>query len=198
MRYRQGMMPLALPAPRWLPDRAWPAYAFVPGRWPHPTRHPDGHGAQGPTVEGVPDPARWQEVEPFLWGVDLFNAGFYWEAHEAWEGVWHALGRRGPAADLLVALIRLAAAAIKLREPIPSAVVSHAAKAVVTCDAVSAALAGEDRLWGLSVRGVRAFAAAVRDGRAGRCSAPDARVEVVYPFVLWPGAALHPPAAWRE
>ena len=26
--------------------------------------------------------------EVFHYGVDLFNARFYWEAHEAWERVW--------------------------------------------------------------------------------------------------------------
>lgn len=28
----------------------------------------------------------------FLYGVDLFNSGYYWEAHEAWEAVWHKEG----------------------------------------------------------------------------------------------------------
>ena len=31
----------------------------------------------------------------------LFNAGYYWEAHEVWEGLWHAYGRRGATADVL-------------------------------------------------------------------------------------------------
>ncbi|MER9856292.1 DUF309 domain-containing protein [Mesorhizobium sp. M0098] len=27
----------------------------------------------------------------FRWGIDLFNHGYYyWEAHEAWEPLWHA------------------------------------------------------------------------------------------------------------
>ncbi|MER9007639.1 DUF309 domain-containing protein [Mesorhizobium sp. M0862] len=24
----------------------------------------------------------------FRWGIDLFNHGYYWEAHEAWEPLW--------------------------------------------------------------------------------------------------------------
>ena len=43
-------------------------------------------------------------------GRALFNARLFWEAHEAWERLWHAHGRRGPTADLLKALIKLAAA----------------------------------------------------------------------------------------
>lgn len=26
--------------------------------------------------------------EAFLYGIDLFNNGYYWEAHEAWEHLW--------------------------------------------------------------------------------------------------------------
>jgi len=45
-------------------------------------------------------------------GVELFNAGRYWHAHEAWEQVWLEMpeGRRGDAEIILRALIQLAAA----------------------------------------------------------------------------------------
>jgi hypothetical protein len=52
----------------------------------------------------------------FLRGVALFNAGYYWEAHEIWEGLWHAHGRRGQIAEVIKALIKLAAAGVKARE----------------------------------------------------------------------------------
>jgi uncharacterized protein len=26
--------------------------------------------------------------DAFGWGLDVFNHGYYWEAHEAWEGLW--------------------------------------------------------------------------------------------------------------
>ena len=45
-----------------------------------------------------------------LYGIDLFNHGFYWEAHEAWEGLWIACARRGPTATYLQAFITAAAA----------------------------------------------------------------------------------------
>jgi hypothetical protein len=50
-----------------------------------------------------------------LYGIDLFNHGFYWEAHEAWEGLWVACGRTGPTAIFLQALINLAATGFKAR-----------------------------------------------------------------------------------
>jgi len=37
----------------------------------------------------------------WLYAVDLFNGGWYWEAHEAWEGFWHALGRTTPGSDTI-------------------------------------------------------------------------------------------------
>jgi hypothetical protein len=97
------------PSPRRLiPDRPFPAYAYLPGRTPHPTRDPEGHsyGARPDTPE-LPDPEDWRACGDYLYGIDLFNHGFYWEAHEAWEGLWVACGRRGPTATFLQALINL-------------------------------------------------------------------------------------------
>jgi hypothetical protein len=31
--------------------------------------------------------------DAFLWGLDLFNHYYYWEAHEAWEGLWQVADR---------------------------------------------------------------------------------------------------------
>ena len=41
-------------------------------------------------------------------GVDLFNRGLYWEAHEAWEEAWMP-DRRGPEAAFFKGLIQVAA-----------------------------------------------------------------------------------------
>ncbi|MGH7861110.1 MAG: DUF309 domain-containing protein [Candidatus Dormibacteraceae bacterium] len=41
-------------------------------------------------------------------GVELFNAGRYWAAHEAWEEVW-MLDRHGPDGDFWKGLIQVAA-----------------------------------------------------------------------------------------
>jgi hypothetical protein len=65
----------------------------------------------------------------YLYAIDLFNHGFYWEAHEAWEALWHAAGRRGPTADFLKGLIKLAAAGVKTREGRAAGVRQHAQRA---------------------------------------------------------------------
>ncbi|MBI1348759.1 DUF309 domain-containing protein [bacterium] len=61
--------------------------------------------------------------------IDLFNHGYYWEAHEAWEALWVAVGRSGPVADLLKGLIKLAAAGVKLRAGNAAGVQRHAQRA---------------------------------------------------------------------
>jgi predicted metal-dependent hydrolase len=50
-------------------------------------------------------------------GARLFNAGEYWEAHEAWEVPWNAAKARGDAVevDYVQGLILLAAAIHKRR-----------------------------------------------------------------------------------
>ncbi|HEV2953127.1 MAG TPA: DUF309 domain-containing protein [Candidatus Dormibacteraeota bacterium] len=41
-------------------------------------------------------------------GIDLFNRGLYWEAHEAWEAAWTP-DRHGPERDFYKGLIQIAA-----------------------------------------------------------------------------------------
>ena len=110
---------------RHLPDRPLPPYAYVRGRGPHPLRDPRGHSYEkgrgrldgSPTASSPPlDPARSGASAEYLYGIDLFNHGFFWEAHEVWESLWNAAGRAGDTAELLRGLIKFAAAALKIRE----------------------------------------------------------------------------------
>ncbi len=102
---------------RLVPEIPFPPYSYVPRRFPHPTRDPEGHshGREAAAVEALTE-ENWRDSFDYLFGVDLFNHGYYWEAHEFWEGLWHACGRAGEAAGFLKALIKLAAAGVKARE----------------------------------------------------------------------------------
>ena len=100
----------------------FPPYSYVTGHTPHPLRDPHGHGCAGPAGTVLPG----ARCEMYLWGIDLFNGGYYWEAHEAWEAVWHAADRKGMAADFCKALIKLAAAGVKAREGREAGVTRHA------------------------------------------------------------------------
>jgi hypothetical protein len=71
----------------------------------------------------------WQSCRPYLYGIDLFNAGYYWESHVAWESLWLASGRKGVVAVFLKGLIKLAAAGVKSLEGTPEGVKSHSTRA---------------------------------------------------------------------
>jgi predicted metal-dependent hydrolase len=154
------------------------------GGRPHPTRDPRGH-SHGRAESPPPplDPARPLESPALVRGLDLWNAGFYWEAHEAWEGLWHAAGRRGPVADLLRALIGLAAAGVKARQRAPAGVRSHARKARARLEALaSGAAAPGARLAGLDLARLAALAddVAARAEEVAARGDPLAAVQVVF------------------
>ena len=115
-----------------------PPYTFIPGGiHPHPTSDPLGHsfGRHDPRPAPL-EPSRWRESPVFVRGLALFNAGYYWEAHEGWEDLWHASGRQGPTADLLKALIKIAAAGVKVRQGQPHGVRVHLERAVALLNEV--------------------------------------------------------------
>jgi CDP-diacylglycerol pyrophosphatase/Domain of unknown function (DUF309) len=113
--------------PRWLPQKSFPPYAYLPGKKPHPVRDPTGHSYH---VEPIPVTAEASlDSDAFLWGLDLFNHGYYWEAHQAWEGLLQVADRDGPLRMLFKGLILLSAAGIKIREGKHAAAVRHTGRA---------------------------------------------------------------------
>lgn len=135
---------------RYCPQRELPPYSYVPGQGlAHPTGTPEGHSFERhePPARAL-DEATWRQNETWLYAIDLFNHGYYWEAHEAWEALWHAAGRRGLTADLLKGLIKLTAAGVKSREGRPAGVRQHAARAA---ELLAGAKALGERAFGLSI-----------------------------------------------
>ena len=195
---------------RLVPEIPFPPYTYVPGLAAHPFSDPKGHsfGRLRPAAKAA-DPLRWWECKEFLYGVDLFNGpapldqsssrlppglrrrltGFYWEAHEEWEGLWHACGRTGPTADFLRGLIKLAAAGVKAREGVPQGVASHAARAAGIFQE-AARLHGENaRFFGLRlallITCAREFEALALNNGGDR----GANLKMHFDFVLDPQAA---------
>jgi hypothetical protein len=100
-----------MPDPPRYTERPLPPYRHVLGRTPHPIRHPDGHSYGLTPALPVPlGENDWRNNAEYLYGVDLFNHGFWWESHEAFEGLWHVSGRRSPVGHCLQAVIQCAAA----------------------------------------------------------------------------------------
>lgn len=92
---------------------SFPPYRYVPGRAPHPTRSPEGHSYGNELVSVVVDEQSWRSCEPYLFAVDLFNHGYYWEAHEALEAIWRGVGPDTRIGTFAQAVIQAAAALLK-------------------------------------------------------------------------------------
>ena len=166
-----------------------PPYSYVPGLAPHPMSDPRGHlfGKVEPAAEELTH-SSFAENETYLYAIDLFNHGYYWEAHEEWERLWHVAGRQGATADFLKGLIKLAAAGVKLREGRAAGVEQHAKRgAELLLAASTKGRELESVMFGLRIAEVRevalrlaaSAAAAVEDGKptAARAIGFDLRLE---------------------
>ncbi|MFP1633610.1 DUF309 domain-containing protein [Zhengella sp. ZM62] len=57
--------------------------------------------------------ANWRESEAWAAGFVLLRRGFFWEAHEVWEPVWHALAPDSADRAFVQAAIQFANARLK-------------------------------------------------------------------------------------
>jgi predicted metal-dependent hydrolase len=137
----------------------------LPGRDPHPTRDPQGHSyASEPAAPAAYHASEaWRSNEDYLYGVDLYNHGFLWEAHEVWEGAWHASKHDVVQADFLQGLIQCSAAALKVPMKQPRGLERLAALGTERLERVARASGGE--YMGLDLD---AFVAAFRRFAAAR------------------------------
>jgi hypothetical protein len=162
-----------------------PPYTYVPGGpWPHPNRAREAAGGRQ-----TRPPADAADPGLFRRGVELFDAGYYWEAHEAWEALWHAAGRRGPTADVLRGLIKLAAAGIKVRERREAGVRTHARRAA-ECFAAARRQGGIRQL-GLDLGDWIGRALAIAGSPPADPGPPDAPVTRVFPFRIADSLSAH-------
>ena len=174
---------------RLLPGSPLPEYAYFPGSgMPHPIRDPKGHShgrkhapGQGPKALNQDT---WCNNRNYLLGIDFFNTGYYWEAHEEWERLWRVSGADTTVGRFLKGLIKLAAAGVKVRERSIHGVRRHAASAGEMFADV-AAEADVDTFCGLQF--IRLQFAAYRAAQLAYKTehAPGVAVRV-FPFVLKP------------
>lgn len=161
------------------PGDPLPDWTYIPGGpWPHPNRadRPSYHA--GPIVEDD-----WRGSPTYLRGVELFESGYYWESHEAWEALWHAHGRIGPTANVLKALIKLAAAGVKVRERQPRGVATHARRAAELFRSVAGT---SPRLLGLDLATWAEIADRIADDPPANQGPSGAAVVRVFAFELRP------------
>ncbi|MEA3545221.1 MAG: DUF309 domain-containing protein [Thermodesulfobacteriota bacterium] len=95
-------------------NRPLPEYRHLPFRNAHPFLDEDGHSF-GEKLS-PPDSftaENWQSCEDYLYSIDLFNHGFWWEAHERLKYVSIGAGRESEAGQFVQGLIQVAAALLK-------------------------------------------------------------------------------------
>jgi hypothetical protein len=105
----------------------FPAYRYVPGLHPHPVLDPDGHsfrppGSPPPPASPLLPPDRWAECHGYLYGMDLYNYAYFWEAHETWESLWQQIDHDCEQGHFLQGLIQIAAAHLKRHVDRPAGV----------------------------------------------------------------------------
>jgi uncharacterized protein len=84
-----------------------PPYCFKKHTSPHPTQHPDGHFRERETYN-CPRLAEnnWRDCEGYLFALDLFSQGYFWECHEVLEDLWHSVDNDSPVHHYLQAFIQ--------------------------------------------------------------------------------------------
>lgn len=172
------------------PDESLPPYSYVPGRFPHPLTDPAGHSyGRQPQPAKPLDARNWQQSREFCQAIRLFDAGYYWEAHEAWEELWMAAGRIGRDATALKGLIKLAAAGVKAREGNAVGVSRHAHRAAELLQTAylaigSVAIAGQKDWAGLDLEALAGAAGQISADPARYLHTDDVAVKVVLPIKL--------------
>src|SRR5256885_145360 len=81
------------------------------------------------SVVTIPANSAGRENRSFLLAIDLFNHGYYWEAHEEWDRLLRASGNESTVGRFLKGLVKMAAAGVKVREHSIHGVRRHAASA---------------------------------------------------------------------
>lgn len=98
-------------------ELSFPPYRFIPGQHPHPTANPEGHSYHPPDEPEPPAPFHpaedWRKSSEYLFGIDLYNHGYWWEAHESWEALWQLTDKSGVQGKFLQGLIQTGAAHLK-------------------------------------------------------------------------------------
>jgi predicted metal-dependent hydrolase len=123
----------------------------------------------------------------YLRGIDLFNFGYYWEAHEEWELLWNAAGRHGGLANFVKGLIALACAGVKAREGRPRGVERHAGRAAQLFQKTAETdVARRGVAMGLSLDELIFSAHLLAEQAVDVINTSDRPVEIVMPFVLVP------------
>ena len=102
-------------------NASWPLpdTPHIPGRTRRPVTSPAFDAAAAAPLETIDQ--MWRENTTYLYGLDLYAAGFFWEAHEVWEPVWIRSTGNSRERLLVQGLIQLSNACLKIAMNRPAA-----------------------------------------------------------------------------
>ncbi|MGV3608566.1 MAG: DUF309 domain-containing protein [Planctomycetaceae bacterium] len=188
----QHPSPNSASPPRYAPQLQLPPYTYVPGLAPHPISSPQGHSYQHHPSESPPlNRQNWQTHDAYLSGIDLWNFGYYWEAHEIWESAWKST-RTAPSDNtpkssslhaFLQALIKLAAAGVKRREGNATGTERHLLRAIE----LFTPFLSENSLCGLEIATICHQISHLSSGKTPWLTIPTAKTAaplVIFPFQI--------------
>ncbi|MEM7343829.1 MAG: DUF309 domain-containing protein [Chloroflexota bacterium] len=93
----------------------FPSRIYKPGQGIHPRKDPNGlHIPEVPDSETPFGVDSWQDSQRYLYAIDLFNFGYWWEAHEVLEDLWIETGKTTELAQFIQAIIQISAAFLKV------------------------------------------------------------------------------------
>ncbi len=72
----------------------------------------------------------WQKSNRYLYAIDLFNFGYYWEVHEVLEKIWLEIGKTSMTGIFIQGIIQLSVAMVKKIELNSNGVARMRAKAI--------------------------------------------------------------------
>jgi predicted metal-dependent hydrolase len=125
--------------PHWIryTTRSFPAYSHIPSVTPHPLKK-FGHsyGVKIESIELITETS-WKTNRTYLYGFDLYNYSYWWEAHETWEGIWQLSKKKAPLGRFLQGLIQLSTVFLKRHQKRIKGVRSLAIKAIHNLEYVS-------------------------------------------------------------
>lgn len=109
--------------------KEFPIYAFVPSVNAHPLKVGGHMFEQGEPHASKISPKNFMDHELYLYAIDLFNFGYFWECHAYLEAIWNAHARAGNEAQLCKGIIKVAAGLLKFKLNDPSNTRSHLERA---------------------------------------------------------------------
>ncbi len=91
-----------------------PSYKYIPKKGPHPSQIKDlVHIPEIPDSNIDFSSKNWQQSQRYLYAIDLFNLGYYWEVHEVLEKLWIELGKKSDEGIFIQGLIQFSVALLK-------------------------------------------------------------------------------------